>query len=117
MRTAAFLAAASSVLIAQESPQTPAPRTAAQPPATQQEAAATKPDPYYGLELVHRLAWRGIGPANMGGRITDLDVPAEQPNTWYVATAGGDAIRPHRETADRVDYRVPANGRLVLGWD
>lgn len=89
MRTAAFLAAASSVLIAQESPQTPAPRTAAQPPATQQEAAATKPDPYYGLELVHRLAWRGIGPANMGGRITDLDVPAEQPNTWYVATAGG----------------------------
>jgi len=34
-----------------------------------------------------------------------------------VATAGGDAILPHRETADRVDYRVPANGRLVLSWD
>lgn len=34
-----------------------------------------------------------------------------------VATAGGKAIQPHRETSDRIDYRVPANGRLVLSWD
>lgn len=34
-----------------------------------------------------------------------------------VASAGGDPIRPHRETRDRIDYRVPANGRLVLSWD
>jgi hypothetical protein len=34
-----------------------------------------------------------------------------------VALAEGDLIRPHRETSDRIDYRVPANGRLVLSWN
>lgn len=29
----------------------------------------------------------------------------------------GDGIRPHTETPDRVDYHIPANGRLVLNWD
>ena len=29
----------------------------------------------------------------------------------------GDGIRPHAESPDRVDYHVPANGRLVLNWD
>jgi hypothetical protein len=34
-----------------------------------------------------------------------------------VASIGGDALRPHDEDADRVDYRVPANGRIVLTWE
>lgn len=34
-----------------------------------------------------------------------------------VTTAGGDAIRPHCSTRDRVDYHVPANGRLILTWE
>jgi hypothetical protein len=34
-----------------------------------------------------------------------------------VTTVGGDALRPHHETADRIDYRVPANGRFVLNWE
>jgi hypothetical protein len=34
-----------------------------------------------------------------------------------VTTAGGDVIRPKAVTADRIDYVVPANGRLVLSWD
>lgn len=29
----------------------------------------------------------------------------------------GDGIRPHTETPDRIDYHVPAHGRLVLAWD
>ncbi|MES2442474.1 MAG: hypothetical protein V4574_06555 [Pseudomonadota bacterium] len=33
-----------------------------------------------------------------------------------VATAAGDRIRPHRSTKDRVDYRIPANGRVLLRW-
>ena len=32
-------------------------------------------------------------------------------------TAGGDALRPHSSSADRIDFRVPANGRLILDWD
>lgn len=31
-------------------------------------------------------------------------------------TAGGDIVRPRRRAGDRVDYHVPANGRLILSW-
>ena len=34
-----------------------------------------------------------------------------------VTTVDGDVLRPHTSSDDRVDYRVPANGRLVLTWD
>jgi hypothetical protein len=34
-----------------------------------------------------------------------------------VVTAGGDAIRPHAVSEDRVDFHVPANGRVILTWD
>lgn len=37
--------------------------------------------------------------------------------TVRVTTVGGDTVRPHHNTADRVDYRVPANGRFVLNWE
>ena len=31
-----------------------------------------------------------------------------------LATVGGDALRPHAmERPDRIDYRVPANGRII----
>jgi hypothetical protein len=33
-----------------------------------------------------------------------------------VTTADGDIVRPHMSTADRIDYRVPANGRVVITW-
>jgi len=32
-------------------------------------------------------------------------------------TAGGDMLRPHAVSEDRIDYHVPANGRLVLTWE
>jgi hypothetical protein len=34
-----------------------------------------------------------------------------------VTTVGGDTLRPYHDTADRIDYRVPANGRFVLSWE
>jgi len=34
-----------------------------------------------------------------------------------VTTVDGDVLRPHTSSDDRVDYRVPASGRLVLTWD
>src|SRR5947209_10593366 len=36
-----------------------------------------------------RLEWRNIGPANMGGRIADIEGVAGNPNVVYVATASG----------------------------
>lgn len=33
-----------------------------------------------------------------------------------VTTAGGDVLRGHPAGSDRIDYHVPANGRLVIRW-
>ena len=32
-------------------------------------------------------------------------------------TASGDALRPRKDDKDRVDFRVPAKGRLILTWN
>jgi len=33
-----------------------------------------------------------------------------------VATAGGDALRARQRTKDRIDFTVPASGRLIISW-
>jgi hypothetical protein len=33
-----------------------------------------------------------------------------------LTTAKGDAIRPHSSSEDRIDFRVPADARLILTW-
>ena len=33
-----------------------------------------------------------------------------------VSTASGDRIRPRLSGEDRVDYHIPANGRILLHW-
>src|SRR5216684_3971972 len=39
--------------------------------------------------VLDRLTARPIGPANMGGRVADIAVAENQPDTIYVATASG----------------------------
>jgi hypothetical protein len=34
-----------------------------------------------------------------------------------LVTIGGDALRPAASAPDRVDYRAPANGRVILSWE
>lgn len=34
-----------------------------------------------------------------------------------LVTIGGDALRAAASTGDRIDYHVPASGRLILSWD
>ncbi len=43
------------------------------------------------LESYHlqNLKWRSVGPANMGGRISDFAVNEKKPSTFYVATGTG----------------------------
>jgi hypothetical protein len=35
---------------------------------------------------------------------------------FTVQTAGGDPLRPAKRGKDRYEYRVPANGRLIVSW-
>ena len=66
------------VALAQEQPAATAPAAAAEP-------KAPPPDVFQGVASA--LTWRLLGPSNMGGRITDLESPQGQPETWYVGTA------------------------------
>ena len=36
---------------------------------------------------------------------------------FVVKTADGDRVRPRHSSADRVDYHVPANGRITVTWE
>ena len=40
-------------------------------------------------ETLKRMSWRAIGPANMGGRVTDIDGVPGDPSTFYVSGADG----------------------------
>ena len=42
-----------------------------------------------GPELFRNLTWRNIGPANMMGRVTDVEGVPGDPNIVYVGTASG----------------------------
>ena len=66
-------------LMAQEAPDTSA---AAETSAEQAGPAVTSGN-------IGALKFRGIGPALMSGRISDLAIDPHKPNTWYVAVGSG----------------------------
>jgi photosystem II stability/assembly factor-like uncharacterized protein len=55
--------------------------------------AAAAPDGTLPPEWVKALTWRCLGPAAMGGRITDLAVYEADPSTYWVATASGGLLK------------------------
>ena len=55
------------------------------------EEELSQPEPY---ELLSKqMKWRSVGPANMGGRISDITVDPKKPYTIYAATATGGVIK------------------------
>ena len=69
---------------------------AAAPSAPSPLATATaKPSPSFEVDpqWLKSLSWRSIGPANMGGRITDIAMNASDPSMWWIATASGGLLK------------------------
>src|SRR5215212_8260165 len=65
-------------------------------PAQQQQSTPQSTQTFFFKETAttetksfERLEWRSIGPANMGGRVSDIEGVAGNPNVVYVATASG----------------------------
>ena len=59
-------------------------------PSPQSSPAATPKDAKSPIEAAfERLEWRSIGPANMGGRTSDVEGVPGDPNIVYAATASG----------------------------
>jgi photosystem II stability/assembly factor-like uncharacterized protein len=74
--------------------QSAAPNFAQEPAATPSPSPTEAPAPAGGNrspfeEALQKLEWRSIGPANMGGRVADVEGVAGNPNIVYVASASG----------------------------
>src|SRR5262245_33786682 len=59
----------------------------------QPDVDTKKVDAPSSYDLAKILAWRSIGPSNMGGRITALAVYEADPSTYYVGTASGGLLK------------------------
>ncbi|MFO0842242.1 MAG: hypothetical protein U0797_07560 [Gemmataceae bacterium] len=55
--------------------------------------APSSPVPSLPADWTKALAWRGIGPASMGGRIAAFSVYEADPTTFWVATASGGLLK------------------------
>ncbi|HEV2704749.1 MAG TPA: hypothetical protein VGV59_02425 [Pyrinomonadaceae bacterium] len=65
-------------------------QSGAQPSAQASPTPAAAPeDASTEMKSFERLEWRSIGPANMGGRATDVEGVPGNPNVVYLATASG----------------------------
>ncbi|MBL8842746.1 MAG: PDZ domain-containing protein [Planctomycetes bacterium] len=76
----------------QEPPAAPPAAPPEAPPAAPAAAPQEPPAPIeatWGSALFDDVAWRPLGPINMGGRITDLAVDPRRKSTWYIAAASG----------------------------
>lgn len=68
----------------------------------QQVAAPAKkiaPSPSMKIDSawLKNIRWRSIGPANMGGRITDIAVADKDPSQWWIATASGGLLKTNNQ--------------------
>jgi hypothetical protein len=57
------------------------------------------------------------GGENCVANVSLVRLPRKKLTKASIVTAGGDAIRPHSTTDDRVDFHVPASGRFILSWE
>lgn len=77
----------------------PGSKSAESPPAARttstaaSSASAKAPDLEIDAKWLKSLNWRSIGPANMGGRITDIAVNESDPSMWWIATASGGLLK------------------------
>ena len=48
-------------------------------------------------QWLKEISWRSIGPANMGGRITDIAIHGQDPSLWWIATASGGLLKTQNQ--------------------
>ena len=80
-------------------------------------AASAAGPPGRDAALFNSLPARNIGPANMGGRIVDIDVVESNPKVMYVAAASGGLTRQrtwlHAASASGWDLARPSSARAA----
>ena len=80
------------------------------PKAEQPAAPIAKLEP----EWLKSLAFRSIGPANMAGRVTDLEVHPSDPSLWWIATAGGGILKTENR-GTTVEHQFDQQATVSIG--
>ncbi|MBI3651610.1 MAG: hypothetical protein HY231_11390 [Acidobacteria bacterium] len=62
-------------------------------PTLAQQSASSSPEKMTETKALEGLVWRSIGPANMGGRVADVEGVPGNPNIVYVGTGTGGVIK------------------------
>lgn len=99
------------------SSRTEATKTPSTPPTVPAAGSAEKkPDaPVWNGEIAKEwlsgIRWRGIGPANMGGRIVDLAVNESEPSTWWAATASGGLLKT---TNNGISFQIQFDSQSTI---
>lgn len=65
-------------------------------------------------EWLKSLPFRSIGPANMGGRVTDLEVHPSDPSLWWIATAGGGILKTENR-GTTVEHQFDKQSTVSIG--
>lgn len=60
-------------------------------------STATTPGVEVPAEWLADADWRELGPSNMGGRVTDLEINKSDPSTWWIATASGGILKTNNQ--------------------
>lgn len=74
------------------------------------KSTALKVDPNW----LQSMPWRSIGPANMGGRVTDLEIHSADPSLWWVATGGGGILKTTSRGAS-VEHQFDSEATVSIG--
>ncbi len=65
-------------------------------------------------EWLKSMPFRSIGPANMAGRVTDLEVHPSDPSLWWIATAGGGILKTENRGTS-VEHQFDKQSTVSIG--
>jgi S1-C subfamily serine protease/photosystem II stability/assembly factor-like uncharacterized protein len=65
-------------------------------------------------DWLQQVPWRSIGPANMGGRITAIDVHQQDKSLWWVATASGGLLKTNNR-GTTVEHQFDQQTSVSIG--
>lgn len=60
------------------------------------------------------MTWRSLGPANMAGRVTALDVHSKDKSIWWIASAGGGLLKTTNRGAS-VEHQFDSQSTVSIG--
>ncbi|MFO0923788.1 MAG: PDZ domain-containing protein [Pirellulales bacterium] len=82
-------------------------------PADTKKPAALKPISL-SKDWLKEIPFRTIGPANMGGRITDIHVHEKDPSLWWIATASGGLLKT-RNQGVTIEHQFDRESTVSIG--